>query len=390
MTDLLAATEHGVAFCNFAAPDMPPQFVLAGIGIKQVVSYEALDKDGPDIQTKLAIFALSDNNELYYVEAWRPYATNVLRFRTSGLPMASNVARVSTQYNATQDATEVIYLGDGTDEIYHVARTATGWAQNRIMVKHTENVKIVRIPSYVTSLTLVSDLGISVGGDYPVLLSSKDLVRVTVNGRSRTIGPTAAPFLTDGDGRIRIVAVTDSSLVGPEYNLTLTKFTGQPRSFPVHSAQRVLRIMAKVDSTGSLANAKSTDGRTVFNASDPKLGDSAALLTNFHSMVSSVDPAMATQVLAGIGKPNKSGDMSIGYARQSDGSTLTDVGSWIDEAVEALDHAIADVMAFVRKAVKVVAKFAIKVVGPVVTFFFKIAGKAIKFVAKHAWTLLQG
>jgi hypothetical protein len=109
MTDLLAATERGIVFCNFAAPDMPPQSVLSDIAMKQIVSYEAVDKDDPDVQTKLAIFALSDNNDLYYVEAWRPYATNFLSFRTSGFPMASNVARVSTQYNASQDATEIVY-----------------------------------------------------------------------------------------------------------------------------------------------------------------------------------------------------------------------------------------------------------------------------------------
>ncbi|KAJ4303815.1 hypothetical protein N0V90_002716 [Kalmusia sp. IMI 367209] len=293
MTDLLVATERGIAFVNFTAPDLPPQFFLAGIAMKQVVSYEVVDTDMPDVQTKLAIFALSDANELYYVEAWRPYSSNILRFRTSGLPMANGVDKLSTQYNATHDATELIYIGDGDDEVYHLARTDVGWAHNRIMIKHAAaDVEIKKAPA----------------------------------------------------GKIRIVAFTDSSLVGPQYTLTLTKFTGQPKSFAIHSTQRVLRIMAAVE----------------------------------------VDPSGASQILVDVKKPKQSGDFTTEYSRDENGRTQKNSGSWIDEAVDALDHVIADVMAFIRKAVKTVVKFAIKVVGPVVTFFFKIAGKVIKFVAKQA------
>jgi hypothetical protein len=79
MIDLLAATERRIAHYNFANPDNPPQFILDKIGMKQVVSYEAVDKDGPDLQTKVTIFAVSGANEIYYVEAWRSYASNTLR-----------------------------------------------------------------------------------------------------------------------------------------------------------------------------------------------------------------------------------------------------------------------------------------------------------------------
>jgi hypothetical protein len=106
--------------------------------------------------------------------------------------------------------------------------------------------------------------------------------------------------------------------------------------------------MAKVDSTEWLVNVKSTDGRAVFNASDPKLGRSAPLFTNFHSMVSFVDPDMLHQVLVGIQEIKQSGDMSIGFTRKSDGSTSTYIGNWIDRTIEALNHTIADIMIFVR------------------------------------------
>lgn len=148
--------------------------------------------------------------------------------------------------------------------------------------------------------------------------------------------------------------------------------------------------MAKIDSMDALANARSTDGRVVFNTADPRLGESSVLLTNFHAMLTAVDPGGAGQILDGIDKPKGAGNFTVGYTRTGDGNIEKDAGTWIDKAVDALDHVVADVMAFIRKAIKTVVKFAIRVVGPVVTFFFKAAGKAIKFVAKRAWTLLQG
>lgn len=168
MTDLVVASEKGIAFYDFVHPDRPPTVVLSSISFKQVVCAEAVDPANPTIQTKLALFAVSDDDELYYIRGTRPYATNQLAFSTSGIPIAHNVAAVSTQYNAAVNSNEIVYLGDGQDEVFHMwLDSGNVWQQERLLTKASSGT--TKYPAYLTSVMFETDLGASIGGDYPVV-----------------------------------------------------------------------------------------------------------------------------------------------------------------------------------------------------------------------------
>lgn len=180
MTDLALASEKGIAFYNFVHPDEPPAIVLPEISFKNVVCSEAVDPADPKKQTLLAMFAVSDDDELYYIRGTRPYATNKLTFVASGIPIAHNVQAVSAQFNASVNSSEIVYLSGGQNEIFHMWLDGGNiWQQERLLVKTTTG-GVIKYPAYLTSVRLETDEAVSIGGDYPVVSIPTSALSATI------------------------------------------------------------------------------------------------------------------------------------------------------------------------------------------------------------------
>lgn len=169
MTDLFVAGSNGIGFYNFSSIDLQPQLILPGKSFSQIVSSEAVDAQNPATQSKIVAFALSDSQELFYFEGTRPYADNVVKFTSSGYPIASGVQEISTQYNAKYDTSEIMYLGNNVNEVWRLTKPAGGlvWSSSQILVDASNG--ITTHPAYQTTLSFLEDDGKSIGKDYPVV-----------------------------------------------------------------------------------------------------------------------------------------------------------------------------------------------------------------------------
>ena len=121
-TDLFIASAKGIAFYNFEHLDGEPLVILPEIEFKQVTASESVGAyEGPaPTQSNFSILALSEHDELYFIEGNRVFATHEVRFESSGFPIRTNVDVMSAQYNSKINASELIYVGNGQDEIRHL------------------------------------------------------------------------------------------------------------------------------------------------------------------------------------------------------------------------------------------------------------------------------
>ena len=137
------ASDNGIGFYNYAQIDEPPQMLLPGLGFKQVVSAEAVPSDDSATYTVLTVFALSKHDELYYVQGIRPFDTNDVHFQASAIPIRTAVERISPQYNKKVNASELIYVGNGQDEIWHLLKDPVTheWREDNIAVKSSGKIE---------------------------------------------------------------------------------------------------------------------------------------------------------------------------------------------------------------------------------------------------------
>ena len=142
-TDLLVASDGGLGFYNNRHIDEAPQLLLPGIAFKQVVSAEAVPNVKHLTSTVLTIFAVSEHDELYFIEGIRPFKTNIVRFQTSAIPIRVGVERISPQYNKKVNTAELIYVGNGQDEIWHLWKDPTTfeWREDNVAVKSTGKIE---------------------------------------------------------------------------------------------------------------------------------------------------------------------------------------------------------------------------------------------------------
>jgi hypothetical protein len=99
-----------------------PVHILPNVSFKQVVCSESVDIT-TEGQNQLALFGVSTHDELYYVRGVRKYKGNQPPvFSCSGIPIRTGVEHISSQYNAQKDSSEVLYTGNGINEVFHLSR----------------------------------------------------------------------------------------------------------------------------------------------------------------------------------------------------------------------------------------------------------------------------
>ena len=330
--------------------------------------------------TAITMFAISGRGELYFVEGQREWATGTITLKSSGLPIRANVTRVSCQYNAKLDSSELIYAGTGGNQVSHLLRDPVTKCWSDDEIRFPVPKAITRYRAFVTTLSAKSTTGRALGG-FSIGVQSQSAI-VLVNDHSYALSNSSTEMMLNNQGQLIIVAASVDSLAAPTYTFVVT-YDNISHVETVYGGQRVMRILSQIKGDNAVSNAKTSTGADVFSSSDIKgkegdFKESAQFLGEFPSMVKAVsnesgenDPGQDVE----FGK----GDQTTSTTVSAESSSfLTDVTTFLGDALEWAKNAI-------KSAFKVVFKVHAKGLRLVLT----IAGKVISFVVKAVGPLIN-
>ena len=212
-----------------------------------------------------------------------------------------------------------------------------------------------------------------------------------MNERTHILDASNTAIEADIYGKCSIVARTDESLACSKYEIVLTQYTPteSPVLIHVEPAQRVIRGLGNIKTSSDIQDATSTAGVSVFKSHTADEGDfklAAAALGSFNDMALAIEPDTAQAIL---GSRPSSADVTVAWQKDSKGKVTKTDHSWIEEAVDGVEHFFGDVLEAYRSALIAVTKIALKVVGPILTIVFEIAGTVIRFVVTHIGPLVR-
>ncbi|KAF4957011.1 hypothetical protein FGADI_3424 [Fusarium gaditjirri] len=369
-TDLVLAGNDGIGICDSTQEyDAMSEHMLKGIAFKQVVCDEAEDSSRPLTHTRLAIFAVSKDDELYYIDGERNYAADEPRmsFQWSGLPIRRNVSQISTRYNALQCSSELLMATENDTALRFLRREPSGksWTEDRVTLK---GHKTMRFDAFVTNLVFTDGFGKPVPENYKVKLTSEPL-HIVANDRSYATGLKVTVLKTDRNGSILIVIPTNGKIACPPLNLSISDFC-----FKVDPAQRVDRLIGGLNSKDAFSAAKASNGEMIFaGCSSETLTDAASVLGKYGD------------IKASIHEPSQSRSLDIDL---SSGRGNYEWGSWFDNVTSWAEKFLGDCIESIKYVAKETVKMAIRIAGPVVKLVFKIGKALCSFVVKTLDTVL--
>ncbi|KAJ5726254.1 uncharacterized protein N7483_007611 [Penicillium malachiteum] len=372
LTDVFIARQYGIGFYGFENIDnLATEPILPEVGFRQLVASEDVDPHAPDEQSKIAIFAVSDDNCLYFVEGTRRFADRKVSFSASGFPIRTGVTHLSARYNASHGTSELLYGTQDENALYFIRRDPEGrfWSEDRITWRAS---KFIKYDAFVTAMLFTDGNGQPLPLGYPISLTA-DSVNVVTNGASYSLTPSPTVIYTDASGSI-LMAIPSQDRLGV---MPVTVSLGPEKAsyqFTVNPDERVRRLLGKFGSTDTLLNATTTTGEKVFDGYQTQdLEQAAAVLGNFQEMKESVEklPQTSTPIAENPGKSK-------------------DEPSWLEKVGHSIERFFCDVVEFVKKVVKSAVKVYIRVVGPVLKLVIDFFGKVLSFEVKTVYALLEG
>ncbi|KAL8823007.1 MAG: hypothetical protein Q9191_006270, partial [Dirinaria sp. TL-2023a] len=333
--------------------------------------------------TAITMFAVSGRGELYFIEGQREWASGTITLKSSGLPIRTNVARVSCQYNAKLDSSELIYAGTGDSQVGHLLRDPVTkcWSDDAIRFPVPKAIKKYR--AFVTTLSVKSTAGRALGG-FSIGVQSQSAI-VLVNDHSFALSNSSTEIVTNNRGQLVIVAASVDSLAAPTYTFVIT-YNKTTHAETVHGGQRVMKLLSQIKGDTAVSDAKTSTGASVFSSSDIKgkendFKESAQFLGEFPSMAKAVS--------------NKSGDNEPGQdiefgkgghttntlvSARSSSSFLTDVTNFLGDALEWAKNAIKSVFKVVFKVIAKGLKLVLTIAGKVISFVVKTVGPLVRAI----------
>ncbi|KAM5380095.1 hypothetical protein ACJZ2D_003742 [Fusarium nematophilum] len=384
-TDMVVAAEKGIGFYDantIEALKVPP--ILPEISFKQAVCSEIYASPA----CKIAIFAISEQDQLYYIEGTRALQGNKLSFKASGIPIRIGVSAMSTQYNAINDQAEILYVSNsGSNGLRHLVRdpSTSLWSEAMVEVKLPLGTpaNLDKVPVYMTTIALSNGHGVPVPEGYPIKVTCEPPVHVTCNGRSFLLNSRPTELKTEGgSGHIDLTSPVDPLLGTCRINVELSLFKPaepSPEEIEIDPAQRVINALSSIKSDKDLQNARGPNGEVIFQ-DQSKIADSAKVLTQFGSMAATINGEKPTGAAS---------NAAAAWERDGDKAQVSQDKSWFEEAVDTAGRFLGDAIECLKTVVKGVVKFAFKYVGKVVKFFLKIAGKVLSFTLKTVAGLLR-
>ena len=352
-TDILFAGEKGIGFCDFDQPDVLSQIILPNTSFRQVVCSEKTDPDRPREQSRLAVFAVSNDEELYYLDGIRSFADRALHFEYSGLPIRRGVTHMSARFNAPKRSSELLFAENNDNALHYLRRSPSGraWVEDRITRKA---VKMVKYDAFMTTLALTDGAGNPVPASYSISVTS-DPFHVVANGKAYSFSQDPTMLTTDETGTITIVVPSDGKFGCAPLTVTMDAFV-----FKVNLAQRVDKLIGKLGDQKTLESATASNGKKIFDGvPKEKLHDAASVFEQY--------PKITAQVKSPDAHVAKDIELS---------KTENEDANWFSKAVAKTEEILGDCIEAVKIAVKATVKLAIRILGPVVKLVFKI-GKAI-------------
>ncbi|KAL8835441.1 MAG: hypothetical protein Q9170_003318 [Blastenia crenularia] len=377
-TDLALACEKGVCFLDHQRPTEAPQQVegLPDTLFTQVVCSE-LVSSVDTTATAITMFAISGRGELYFIEGKREWATGTITLKSSGLPIRTNVTRVSCQYNAKLDSSELIYAGAGDSQVSHLLRDPVTKCWSDDIIRFPVPKTITRYRAFVTTLSVKSTAGRALGG-FSIGVQSQSAI-VLINDRSYALSNSSIEVMSNSQGQLVIVAASMDSLDAPTYTFVVTN--GKiSHAETVHGGQRVMNILSQIKGDNAVSDAKTSTGAAVFSSSDIKgkegdFKESTQFLGEFPSMVKAVSDKF------GDNDPGR--DIEFGKDDQSNSATVSArSASWLSDSLTDVTDFLGDALEFARNAIKRVFKVIFKVVAKGLKLVLKLAGKVISFVVQ--------
>ena len=237
--------------------------------------------------TAITMFAISGRGELYFVEGQREWATGTVTLKSYGLPIRANVARVSCQYNAKLDSSELIYAGTGDNQVNHLLRDPATKFWSEDVIRFPVPKTITNYCAFVTTLSVKSTAGRALGG-FSIGVQSQSAI-VLINDRSYALSNSSTEVMSNNQGRLVIVAASVDSLAAPTYTFVVTYYKISHVE-TVDGGQRVTNILSQITGDNAVSNAKASTGASVFSSSDIEgkevdFKESAQFLGEFPLMV---------------------------------------------------------------------------------------------------------
>jgi hypothetical protein len=389
-TDILAATDKGIAFYNFAKPAEKPLQLLGGVSFKQVICSEAVDPDHSNTQTKLSIFGLSITGELYFLEGTRKFQGNALQFKSTELPIRVDVRDIACQYNSIPATSELVYTLNSRNDVRHLIRDSTTTLWNEMPITFRSPDAVINYPAYITTISVKNTNGDYAQDGVPLKITSEPLL-VTANNRSYYINKNPTVIPTNASGQVTIVTPADELLGGPVFAVTV-EHGQQSETVNAYAAQRVLDRLSRVKTGDDIKNAKSTTGKAVFPQTQSSTSvidqqnydDSAALLKRLPDMLVAVAPDAPVSV-----DSSASGDFTQGYKKLDNGDVQKDDSNWFLNAVHTVEGWVGDAFEWIKTQLKTAFKFVFRIVGKVINFILEIAGKVIKVIIEAVGPLVK-
>ena len=118
-----------------------------------------MGSDNEVIHAYLTLLAISDNNQLYHVSGIRK--NGVVAFNTpSGIPIRSEVRKMSAQYNYDVKTSEILYVTKKSNELRHLVRdpSSSMWKESKVAVRKSKSEKanFMTRRAFITTITLTN------------------------------------------------------------------------------------------------------------------------------------------------------------------------------------------------------------------------------------------
>ena len=402
-TDLFVASDKGIAFYPWSEiRTTKPQIILPEFKFRQVFASEDLDpsfsEEPADIElnfSNITVFAVTDQQELYFIRGKRMLHTQEISFEASGLHLRTRIEDLACFYNGQRNIDEMVYVSENSSRLVHLARDSSTlcWREHTIGVPHESATH--EYPAYLSTITVTDSEGTSLGAGYELELTAESTF-VNINSKIYTLDQRPTRVKTDSSGRDTIVSLTDSSLEASTIEISLPMFANGQK-YACHPTQRVMRILSTMKDEQSIRNARSTTGKDPFAASridtktfDGNVKSSAGMLSALPSMVHQVDPAAAKAILPQHAPETV--EIVKSWARNAEGVLEPAGNEWLLKLGEAV-HFIGDAIEWIKEKVqtifRAIYRCAVKVLVGAVEFVVEIGGKVVRWVVSKVGPLVR-
>ncbi|KAK4096846.1 hypothetical protein N658DRAFT_331626 [Parathielavia hyrcaniae] len=392
-TDLLVGGSEGLGFYNWHSNTAPSEVLLRGKSIKQVVASELQVLNMTQaIVSKIAIFAVTDQGELHFIEGVRDGNGDV-NLRTSGLPIRKAVHLLSSQYNSERRLCELVYVIKHNNEIRHLFRDeqTSLWTDTPMVVQAAQ--KATTFPAYVISLSFASQSGEPVPLGYEVELGG-DPVSVLIDDCSYFLDHRGLRVPVGPDGRLTLVIPTSKAMDFPMIRLGLPVDGLVTEVITLDPAARVKKQLSKYKTGADLQNARGSTGKLVFTNLPPEQANEAAdILSQLPKMLEKVgatdDGTNRVKDLAEPARPTTSVSPVQASAVSAPPTAPASNSSAPSDFWKVVDDFIGDALQAIEEATYVVFKAVFDVVGPALELILTIAGKTISIIVRTRRAVLR-